>query len=204
MPIMGRIAPSGVAGALFSSVQQRLLGTLYGRVDQDFSVSDLIRLANSGSGAVQRELSRLARSDLVVVSRIGNQKRYRANKVSPIYRELRQIVLKTIGLAGPLGRALKPFGQRVQAAFVYGSIARGEDTAGSDVDLMVVGNDLSYGEVYSAVENVERQIGRRVNPTVTSREEWVRKLKAKNAFFAKVSDQPKLFVVGSENDLDRA
>jgi predicted nucleotidyltransferase len=193
---------TGLAGALFSRVQQRVLGLLFGQPDRSFLGAELIRLANSGTGAVHRELTRLAASGLVTVTRVGNQKHYRANPDSPLFEELSGLVRKTFGLAAPLREALSPFGGRVRAAFIYGSVAKGEDRAGSDIDLMVLSDELSYPDVYDALHKAERQLDRRIDPNIQTPEEWKRKRRSGHAFTTRVAEQPKLFVVGSEDDLD--
>ena len=128
----------GLADALFAKVQQRVLGVLFGNPRRSFYANEVIGLARSGTGAVQRELARLEASGLVTVTRVGKQKHYQANAGSPIFEELRALVLKTVGLADVLRAALAPVSRCIRAAFVYGSIAKGQDTAASDIDLMVV------------------------------------------------------------------
>lgn len=127
-----------MADALFSGTQQRVLGYLFGQPERSFFANELIHLAGAGSGAVQRELKRLADCGLVTVRRIGNQKHFQANPQAPIYQELCIITQKTFGLANPLMEALKPIEAEIEAAFVYGSVAKGKDTASSDIDLMIV------------------------------------------------------------------
>jgi predicted nucleotidyltransferase len=199
-----RTAPSGLAGALFSTVQQRVLALLFGEPERDFSTSEVIRAVGSGTGAVHRELARLASSGLVTVAEIGNQKRYRANRGSPVFKELRSLILKTIGLVGPLREGLKSHVKRIRSAFVYGSIAKGGDTSKSDIDLMVLADDLAYAELFAALEETERKLGRKINPNVMTPADWRRKLKDKNSFVRRVAQQPKLFVLGSEDDLGSA
>ncbi len=193
---------TGLAGALFSRVQQRVLGLLFGQPDRSFLGAEIIRLAESGTGAVHRELTRLAASGLVTVTRVGNQKHYRANPDSPLFEELCSLVRKTFGLATPLREALGPFTGKVRAAFIYGSVARGADTAKSDIDLMVLADELSYPDVFGALEKVERQLDRKVDPHIQTPDEWRRKRRSGHAFTTRVAEQPKVFVVGSEDDLD--
>jgi hypothetical protein len=128
-PAAGR---ASLADALFTATQQRILGLLFGQPERSFYANELIALTGSGSGAVQRELARLAASGLVVVRLIGRQKHYQANPDSPIFAELCGIASKTIGLAEPLRLALAPLVPRIRAAFVYGSVARRQDTVRSD------------------------------------------------------------------------
>jgi predicted nucleotidyltransferase len=195
--------PSGLAGALFSSVQQRVLGLLFGQPGRDFSTSDVIRHVSSGTGAVHRELARLAAAGILTVAKVGNQKRYRANPASPVFAELRGIVVKTVGVGDPIRAALGPLAGSIAAAFIFGSVARGEDTSASDIDLMVVSDALSHADLYAALEQAEQKLGRPVNPTVMTAAEWRGKRAAGSSFVTRINSQPKLFVVGSEDDLDR-
>lgn len=190
-----------LADPLFDRVVQRVLGILFTRTGESFSVSELIRQAGSGSGAVQRLLAKLTAVHLVTVENVGNQKRYRANTGSPIYAELRGIVEKSFGLAGPLQGALQPLSRRITAAFIFGSIAKGYDTAKSDVDLLVVSDKVSYTTLYETLLPVEAVLARSVNPRVMKRDEWRRKLMSDNAFVRKIAAQPKIFLIGSEADL---
>src|ERR1700682_4227508 len=122
-----------LSNALFSKVQQRVLALIFGHPERSFYASEIVRNVRSGTGAVERELSRLRDSGLVSVERIGNQKHYRANHRSPIFEEVRSIVLKTMGLAEPLRESLAPYSDKIKAAFVYGSVADGSDSARSDL-----------------------------------------------------------------------
>jgi predicted nucleotidyltransferase len=195
---------SGLAAALFSSVQQRVLAPLFMEPDRTFSTSEMIRIAGSGTGAVHRELRRLAESGLVTVIAVGNQKRYQANARSPIFDELHRLILKTIGLAWPLREALMIHADKIQAAFVYGSIARGSDTSNSDVDLLVISDHLTYAELFAALQDAERRLRRKISPSLMTPADWKRKRQSRNSFLEKVNRQPKLFVLGSEDDLPSA
>jgi predicted nucleotidyltransferase len=205
LPEMGtvdsRSKGGGLAGALFTPVQQRVLGLLFGQPERRFQSAELIRLAGSGTGAVYRQLQRLAATRLVVVTREGNQKYYQANRSSPIYLELHGLAVKTMGVVEPLRAALEPLARRITAAFVFGSVAKGSDHAGSDLDLLVVGDDLEYADVYPVLEKAESRLGRPVNPTVMSRAEWKQKRARRDTFATRIAAQPKLFVMGSEDAL---
>jgi predicted nucleotidyltransferase len=192
---------SGLALALFSRVQQRVLGILFGHPDGSFYSSEIIRLAGSGSGAVQRELIRLEDAGILSTVRSGKRKQYRANRASPIFKELRSLVLKTIGLREPIARALEQFRSKIKAAFVYGSIAKGSDKSTSDIDLIVIGDGLSYSEIYSALQRAEHALQRSINPNLMSHVEWKKKIASKNSFVSKIGRRPKLFVIGSSDDL---
>lgn len=192
-----------LSSALFSKVQKRLLALLFGRPERSFYMSEIVRHAGSGTGAVERELSRLERSGIVSVQRIGNQKHYRANAESPIFSELFGLIQKTVGLAEPLREALESYGRKIKVAFVYGSVAKQTDTARSDIDLMVVGDDITYSDLYAALQRAEIVLGRPVNPTVLDVDEWRHRRSKKNAFLEKLMAQSKIFIVGSEDDLPR-
>jgi len=198
---MGRAEEISLSSALFSKVQQRVLALIFGQPDRSFYTSEIIRSVHSGTGAVERELSRLWRSGLVAVERIGNQKHYRANHASPIFGELRRLVIKTVGLTEPLRKSLKPYSGKIKTAFVYGSVAKGTDTAHSDIDLMVIGDELDYSELYAALQIVENALGRKVSPIFLSPKDWRRKASEKGSFISKVNARPKIFVLGSEKDL---
>jgi predicted nucleotidyltransferase len=204
IPGMGidRSTETGLAGALFSRVQLRLLGLLFGHPDRAYHASELIRLAGSGSGAVQRELKKIADAGIVVVTASANRKLYRANRQSPIFKELRGLIVKTVGLVEPLRNSLKKFEPRIEAAFVYGSVAKGADTAKSDIDIMIIGDDLGYAEVYAALQKAEAFLQRSVSPNVMSPKEWRQKVARKNPFATKILMQPKLFLFGTKNALE--
>jgi predicted nucleotidyltransferase len=192
---------TSLSDALFSTVQQRVLAYLFGQPERSFFATELIKLAGGGSGAVQRELARLAESGLVTVKRVGTQKHYQADPKSPLFAELCSIAQKTVGLAEPLREALAPLAKRITAAFVYGSVAKRSDTAASDIDLMAVSDSLTYADLYAAVEQATARLGRKVNPTVYSRKELARRVKQKNAFVTRVMAQPRIWLIGAESDL---
>jgi predicted nucleotidyltransferase len=206
MPNMGikHSAPSqrtGLADALFSGTRQRLLGLLFGQPSRSFYATELIGLAGSGSGAVQRELKNLAESGLVTLRAVGNQKHYQANPETPIYAELCGIAQKTVGLAEPLREALAPLARQIRAAFVYGSVAKRTDTAASDIDLMILSDEVSYADTFAALEAASSKLGRTVNPTILTRKELTKRVKAQEAFLTRVLAQPKVWILGGNDDL---
>ena len=192
---------SSLADALFAGTQQRLLALLFGQPYRSFYATELIGLANAGSGAVQRELARLVQSGLLTVTSLGSQKHYQANPDSPIYAELCAIVQKTVGLAEPLREALAPLARKIRAAFVFGSVAKRLDTAASDIDLMLLSDELTYGDAFAALEATSKQLGRTVNPTILTSPEFSKRTKAKEAFLTRVLAQPKIWLMGGEADL---
>jgi predicted nucleotidyltransferase len=192
---------TGLGDALFSGTQQRVLGLLFGNPSRSYYARELIRLAGAGAGGVQRELGRLSQSGLITVRSIGNQRHYQANPASPVFAELSALASKTFALADPLREVLLSLSSRIEVAFVYGSVARREDTATSDVDLMVIADKLSYGELMEALESLSEAIGRRVNPTVMSTREWAKRVHARNAFATRLMAQPRIWLIGSEDVL---
>ena len=178
-----------------------MLACLFGESGRSYSISELIRTTGAGSGAVQREVARLAGSGLLTVEQVGNQKRYRANPDAPIHDELTAIVRKTFGVAEPLREALAPLQARIHAAFVYGSVAKGSDTAGSDIDLLLVADDLTYPETMVALHPLAEQLGRNVNPTLYTRADLRKRIETGNSFVLRVLEQPRIWLIGDEHGL---
>ena len=200
---MGTQSSSGLIDALFSKVQQRVLSIFFSQPSARYPLSQVIALANSGRGAVQRELESLVRAGILSQSMIDGRKIYEANRSSPIFEELHSLILKTVGLVEPLTKALQPLAKTMNAAFVYGSVARGEDQAKSDIDLMIIGREVAYPDVYGALQKAEKKLRRPVNPNIMTPAEWKQKLSERNSFVGKISQQPKLFVFGSDDELRR-
>lgn len=211
IPIMGmkrgtRKAPRnhpshGLADALFSKVQQRVLAVLFGNPGRSFYANEIIGLAHSGTGAVQRELARLEASGLLTVTRVGKQKHYQANAGSPLFEELRGVALKTFALADVLRTALEPVANEIRAAFVYGSIAKGQDTVASDIDVLVISDSLAYADLFAVLERASARLGRKVAPTIYSSKEFAERVKLENAFVTRILAQPKLWLIGDEHVL---
>lgn len=202
IPDMGiKIPVGGLADALFTPVQQRVLGFLFGQPDRRYQSAELIRLAKGGVGAVHRQLARLEKVGLVEVTRLGNQKHYQARRESPVFAELQGLVTKTIGVVEPLRNSLNIKSDSIRAAFVFGSIAKGSDHAGSDLDLMVISDALSYPDLFEALQAAEARLDRPINPTLMSVADWRAKRARGDSFAARIASQPKLFVIGSDDDL---
>jgi len=185
---------------LFPKVRQRVLELLYGKPDQLFYTNEIIRLSDSGTGAVQRELTKLTNMNLIKFELFGNQKRYQADQSSPIYIDLRNIILKTFGLSDVMCEVLTPIATQIQFAFIYGSIASGKDKTNSDIDLMIISDTLSYAELFSLLSKPEKKLGRKINPTFYSEIEWIEKRKQKNNFAIQIIKRPKIFLIGNENE----
>lgn len=189
---------SRMADALFPKVRQRVLAVLFSTPDRSYYTNEVIALAQSGAGAVQRELADLAAAGVLTVHKQGNQKHYQANAAAPVYAELRGLVLKTLGLADVLRAALAPLAPQIALAFVFGSIAKQEDTANSDVDLLIVSEDLGYGEALAALEPASQTLGRTINPSLYTPADFKARRQRDNAFITRVMKQPKIWLIGKE------
>lgn len=188
--------------ALFARTRQTLLALLYTRADQEHLQESLIQLAGLGRGTVQRELEFLARAGVIRRMVRGRQVYYQANSESPIFGELRGLVVKTAGVADALRAALAPLADRIRAAFVFGSIARGTERRASDVDVMVIG-DASFADISSAFGPVQEVIGREINPSVYPPDELRVKVAARHHFLRAVLKEEKIFLIGDERELGR-
>jgi len=192
-------ASTSLADALFTTTQQRMLALLFGQPSRSFFASELIELTGSGSGAVQRELKRLASSGLVTVRRVGKQKHYQANSDCPIFEELCALVRKTVAMVAPIRQALEPLADRVELALIYGSVMKGTDTASSDIDLLLVADDITLETLYSTLAPVEVRLDRKISPTLYTKTEFETRRAAGNAFLNRVFEGEHLVLIGSEN-----
>ncbi len=193
--------PASLADALFPKVRQRVLAVLFGTPDRSFYANEVIALAQSGTGAVQRELAGLSDAGLLTVSKQGNQKHYQANADAPVFAELRGLVLKTMGLIDVLRAALGPLAAQIDLAFVYGSVAKQQDTMHSDIDVMIVSPGLGYADVFGALESATNTLGRKINPTLYTPADVVKRIQDDNAFVTRVLRQPKIWLIGNEEQL---
>lgn len=187
--------------AFFNKAQQHLLSLLLGQPERSFYTNEIIQLSKCGTGAVQRELKNLTAAGIISVHSIGNQKHYQANLNSPIYLELRAIVLKTFGMADIINAALNGVKQQIDLMFIFGSIAKQIDKQQSDIDLMVISDKLAYADIFLLLEEAQRKLHRTINPTIYSQKKWQLKLRDKNNFLLQVLEQPKIFLIGNEVEL---
>jgi predicted nucleotidyltransferase len=190
----------GLADLLFGRTRGAVLALLYGRADQSFYTREIAREVDASVGAVQRELENLSKVGLILRKSVGSQVYYQANRETPIFPEMRALINKTIGIFGVLRSALRPLSKQIIAAFVYGSVAREQETVQSDVDLMVVGK-ATLDQVLSLVSTTEKAIGRSINPTVYSVAEFKSKLATENHFLTSVLKGHKVFLLGDEDEL---
>ncbi|MDC8760828.1 ArsR family transcriptional regulator [Janthinobacterium fluminis] len=190
-----------IAQALFTPAQQKLLGLLFVRVNEGFHLNEIMRLTGLGSASAQRELRRLHDSGLITSERIGNVRRFWPNKESLVYPELSGLVQKTFGLVGVLHSTLAPLSSHLHVAFVYGATAKGQDAAGSNIDLLLVGDDTHYGELLTGLAPAERALRRKINPNLYSLADFQRRLREAQPFLMQVLKQPKIFVIGGDLEL---
>jgi len=191
---------TGLADLLFGRTRGAILALLYGRADQPFYTRQIAREVDASVGAVQRELENLSKVGLILRKSVGSQVFYQANRDTPIFPEMRALINKTIGIFGVLRSALRPLLKQIVVAFVYGSVAREEETAQSDLDVMIVGK-ANLDQVLSRLSTAEKGIGRSINPTLYSVAEFKSKLEAGNHFLTSVVKGQKVFLVGDEDDL---
>ena len=184
---------------LFGAYRRKVLAFLLLRPEESFHVREIARLTGVPVGSLHRELKSLADVGLLAREPVGNQVRYRANRAHQIYAELAGIFAKTAGLADVLRDALMPLVGRMELAFVFGSLAQGKQRTLSDVDVFMIG-DVAFADVVKALSATQARLGREVNPVVMTRREVRAKLKAGDRFVARVAREPKIFLMGSEDD----
>jgi predicted nucleotidyltransferase len=189
-----------LASVLLPGYRRGVLGLLFLRPDESFHGREIARRTGFPAGSITRELRKLAEVGLLERESRGNQILYRANRASPVFEEVAGILRKTSGMADELARALAPLTDEISSAFVFGSMASGNQQQGSDVDVLVVGA-VDFGSVVDTLYPLQKQLGREINPKVFSVAEWNAKIKAKSAFTTDVLGKPKLFLIGSENEL---
>ena len=193
-----------IADSLFTKTQQKVLGLLFGRPDETFYLNEIVRLAGVGKGTIKRELERMQAAGLVTVARIGNQNHYQAYAECPIYDELLAIVRKTFGVADVLKSALASLDDQIDFAFVYGSIAKGNETVNSDIDLMVITDSLAYADLMTVLSEAEHSLGRTINPSVYDLAQFKLKWHDGNAFVTRVMEQPKLWIKGGQDGIEES
>lgn len=191
-----------LAPSLFGKTRQALLSLLFTRPGEALLQEQVIQQAGLGRGSVQRELEFLARAGIARRTVQGRQVYFQANADSPIFGELRSLIVKTCGVTDLLRAALAPLAARIRVAFVYGSVARGEESRASDVDVMVIG-EPTFAEVADALASPQLVLGREVNPSVYPAAEFRAKLLAGNHFLSTVVTGDKIFLAGDARELDR-
>lgn len=191
-----------LASVLFPDYRRKVLALLLLHPESSYHQREIARLTETQSGTLSRELVKLVAAGLAVKTRVGNQQHYRANRECPIFEELASILRKTSGLTDILAEALSPIADRISAAFVFGSMASGKASAGSDIDLMILGT-VTFREVVAVLYPCQETLGREINPKVYQREEWQRLLAEGGAFITDLLGKPKVFVIGDASYLSQ-
>lgn len=191
-----------LSSILFPGYRRRVLGLLLLHPDEALHGREIARRTGLPSGTITRELTRLAQAGLLKREKRGNQLLYSAERSSPVFEELASILRKTSGVADVLAGALGPADDRIRVAFIYGSMGRGQERAGSDIDLIVIG-DIGFAEVVELLHASQGTLGREINPKVYSPKEWTGKRAKPDAFLRDVLAKPKIFVIGTEDELTK-
>jgi predicted nucleotidyltransferase len=187
---------------LFGKVRRAILSVLFGHADEAFYLRQIVRTTGFGLGPVQRELKQLTQCGIIRRSVHGRQVYFQANLDSPIFPELKGLITKTAGIGDTLRAALAPIAGQLKVAFIYGSIARGEEGPRSDIDLLVVG-DIAFADVVVNLQAAQKLLGREIFPTVYPPDEFKAKMRAKHHFLTSVLKGSKIYLIGDENELRR-
>lgn len=193
--------PVSIAGALFGKTQQAVLSLLFGQPERSFYLRELVAAAGGGASQVQRELAALTAAGLVTREPRGNQVWFAANPASPVFSELKSLIAKTAGIADVVRDALQPFARQIAAAFIYGSVARGEHDASSDVDVLVVGS-VAPSKLAPVQLALKERLGRLVRAVVYSASEFRKHAASREHFLANVMQQPRIWLLGTDAELE--
>jgi predicted nucleotidyltransferase len=186
---------------LFTKTRSRILTLLFGHPDEWYYNRQIKEAVGVGNGAVQRELSSLLRSEIIEREERGNQVYYRANRKNPIFPELHMLILKTIGLGDCLRRILDPFSNRIDFAYIYGSVASGAMKSDSDIDIMIAG-DVSRKALATPLAKAQRELSREINASFYHLDEYLEKLKENDSFISRVHSGPKITLLGDPDGLE--
>jgi predicted nucleotidyltransferase len=178
-----------------------VLALLYSHPDESFYLRQIARITGAGMGALQRELKQLSEAGIIQRNEIGQQTFFKANADCPVFHELRNLIIKTFGVADVVRKALSPLADKIELAFIFGSIVSGEFKQSSDLDVMVIGK-IEFAEIVSALTPVQETLAREINPSVYPPEEFRSKLAGKHHFLKTVLNAPKIFLIGNENELE--
>ena len=189
-----------LSSILFTEYRSRVLGLLLLHPERSYYLREIARLTATVPGTLKREMDKLLEVDLLTVKKVGNQNHYQANRECPIYEDLSNVLRKTSGLSDVLIAALLPLSEKIQSAFVFGSVASGKVNAKSDIDLMLIG-EVTYAEVVLLLHPLQEQLGREINPKIYADKEWNKLMKDNGAFVHDVLSKPKLFIIGNEQQL---
>lgn len=189
-----------LSDVLFSEYRKRILGLLLLHPEQSYHVRELARLTHTSAGSLHKELSKLSDAGILQGKRVGNQQHYSANVQCPIFEELASIFRKTSGLVDVIAGALSSVENQIQFAIVFGSVARGEQQANSDIDVMVIG-DIGFGDVVTLLHDSQAILKREINPVVYSLASFKSRVEKNDSFIQAILNKPKLFIIGTEYEL---
>ncbi|MCX5995748.1 MAG: nucleotidyltransferase domain-containing protein [Chloroflexi bacterium] len=195
-------ANNNLSNILFGKSRQAILSLLYSHVDEAFYLRQIVRTTGIGLGPAQRELKQLLDAGIIIRNVEGKQVYYRANKKSPIFNELRNIVMKTFGAADVIRQSLETVADKVRVAFIFGSVARSTDGRASDIDLIIIGK-VTFGDAVSSLSQAEEILEREINPVVYSVAEFKKRVAEKHFFITDVLEGDKIFIIGDEDELGR-
>ena len=193
-----------IASSLFSDSQAKLLPWLFGQPERSYHLSELRRLTALGSASLQRELNRLVNSQLVQSTRVGNLRCFQANPQSPVYTELVALTRKTMGATPLLQQVLQPMAASISNALIFGSVAKGTDTANSDVDVLLVSEGLLLSDILQVLLPIETLLGRKINPTCYTPSEYAKRLAEPDSFLNRILAQPTLPLIGEAHAPQRS
>jgi predicted nucleotidyltransferase len=190
--------------AVFTDSQAKVYLWIYGQPERSYHLSELRRLTGLGSASLQREINRLVVAGLANSALKGNQRQISANRQSLLFKELSDLTRKVMGAAALLTDALRPIERKIEVAFLYGSVAKQSDNAESDIDIMIVGSDLTLSELLDQLLPVEEMLCRKVNPTCYTVGEFKKRLSDTDSFVNKVLSQPIIQLFGNMDDFRSA
>lgn len=189
-----------ITSFLFAEYRRQVLGLLLLHPEMRYHVREIARLTNTTAGTLHRELSKLAEAQVLIREESGNQVYYQANTAFLLFEELASILRKTSGLADVLAEALTPLAKNIEAAFIFGSVGRGTETSESDIDVLIIG-DISFTDAVKALHPAQTIVKREINPKVYKKSEWKKLMKERTSFAKEISDAPKIFIIGTINDI---
>lgn len=191
--------PSSLGALLLGKTRLSVLSLLLPQPERRLYLREILRLTGAGQGAVQRELEKLTSAGILTKTREGNLTYYQANQQAPVFGDLKGLVEKTAGITGALREALLPLADAIERAFLFGSVARGEERAGSDIDLMVVG-DVSFMDVVAAISPMQESLGREINPTAFTRAEFRQRIDEGDHFLTQVMSEDRVDLIGGDRE----
>jgi predicted nucleotidyltransferase len=196
-------APRDIGTTLFGKGRRNVLAALFANPEREMYLREIIDAVGTGAGQVQRELENLYRARLVLRERKGRQLYYRPDPRAPIFQELKSIVLKTFGVADALREALAPHAPDIDAAFIYGSVASEQDTAASDIDLIVISDSVAPSDLVEGLASVENRLRRKVSLLAYGTREFRQRVRERHHFVTKVLERPRIMLIGDNDGLAR-